>query len=244
MDRSQFLLLGLPIFLFFSDVINLFTVAPPRPPPPPPKPSRHHHHGPHSIYPFQEPKPQLQQQQQQPLQFPSQKSSGIGGLGNVGIGSTVNINFCASCSYRGTAMNMKKMLESEFPGITVILANYPPALPKRLLSKVVPVVQFGIIGIIMAGEQIFPRLGFAAPPPWYYSLRANKFGSVASTWLFGNFIQSFLQTSNAFEVYCNDELVFSKLMENRFPGEIELRDLIGKKLAHPGIVHGNGDVWS
>ncbi|KAG6745275.1 hypothetical protein POTOM_051924 [Populus tomentosa] len=134
--------------------------------------------------------------------------------------------------HRGTAVTMKNMLESEFPGIQVILANYPASLPKRLLSKVVPAVQFGVIGIILAGEQIFPRLGFAAPPPWYYSLRANRFGSIASTWLFGNFIQSFLQSSGAFEVFCNGELVFSKLMEHRFPGEIELRDVVGKRLAN------------
>ncbi|KAF2306394.1 hypothetical protein GH714_017483 [Hevea brasiliensis] len=114
-----------------------------------------------------------------------------GGVGNIGFGSTINIDFCASCSYRGTAVTMQNMLETQFPGINVILANYPPSFPKRLLSKVVPVFQFGIIGVIMAGEQIFPRLGFAVPPPWYYSLRANRFGSIASTWLFGNFIQSF-----------------------------------------------------
>lgn len=120
--------------------------------------------------------------------------------------------FYTSCG-RGTAITMKNMLESSFPGVEVILANYPPPLPKRLLSKVVPVVQFGIIGTIMAGEHIFPRLGMA-PPPWYYSLRANRFGSIASTWLFGNFIQSFLQSSGAFEVYCNGEMVrfFCKLI--------------------------------
>lgn len=102
---------------------------------------------------------------------------------------------------------MKNMLESQFPGITVVLANYPPPLPKRILSKLVPVVQFGVIGIIVGGEQIFPRLGFAAPPQWYYSLRANRFGSMASTWLLGNVLQSFLQSSGAFEVHCNGELV-------------------------------------
>ncbi|KAJ9185372.1 hypothetical protein P3X46_005014 [Hevea brasiliensis] len=236
MDRSQFLLLGLPIFLFFTDVVNLFTV------PPPPKSAQN------DLSSFRsKPNSVLHQQ---PLQFPIQKSSssaigGVGGgVGNIGFGSTINIDFCASCSYRGTAVTMQNMLETQFPGINVILANYPPSFPKRLLSKVVPVFQFGIIGVIMAGEQIFPRLGFAVPPPWYYSLRANRFGSIASTWLFGNFIQSFLQSSGAFEVYCNGELVFSKLTENRFPGEIELRDLVGKKLAHTRIVHGDGSVLS
>lgn len=132
---------------------------------------------------------------------------------------------------RGNAVTVKNMLESVFPGINVVLANYPPPLPKRVLSKIIPVVQTGIVVSIVAGDQIFPRLGFV-PPPWYYSLRANKFRSIASTWLFANFIQSFLQSSGAFEVYCNGELVFSKLKENRFPGEIELKDLVERRLAN------------
>jgi len=101
---------------------------------------------------------------------------------------------------------MKKMLEASFPGIDVILSNYPPTLPKRLLSKLVPVAQFGVIGIMMAGDHIFPRLGMP-PPQWYHSLRTNRFGAMATTWLIGNFAQSFLQSSGAFEVYCNNDLV-------------------------------------
>ncbi|KAL7173148.1 hypothetical protein ACSBR2_032589 [Camellia fascicularis] len=102
---------------------------------------------------------------------------------------------------------MKKMLETFFLGIDV-LANYPPLLAKRVLSKLVPAVQMGVIGIIMVGEQIFPMLGFMVPPPlYYYSLRANRFGSIATTWLLGNVLQNFLQSTRAFEVYLNDESV-------------------------------------
>ncbi|KAA8549421.1 hypothetical protein F0562_001106 [Nyssa sinensis] len=223
MDRVQFLLLGLPLFLLCTDLINLFSS------PPPPKPS-------HKLHKHQQPPVP-----QETLEFPTQKTGGNGG---IGVGSTVKIDFCSSCSYRGTAVTMEKMLETSFPGLDVILANYPPPLPKRLLSKMVPVVQMGVIGIVMAGEQIFPALGFVAPPPWYYSLRANKFGSIATTWLLGNVLQSFLQSSGAFEVYFNDELVFSKLKEGRFPGEIELKDLIGKKLANSRIRDNLGDMWS
>ncbi|KAL5994977.1 hypothetical protein ACLOJK_025034 [Asimina triloba] len=210
---------------------------------------------------------------------------------------------------RGTAVTMKKMLETSFPGVEVVLTNHPPRLPKRLLSKVVPAVQFGVIAIVMAGEHIFPRLGFIAPPPWYFSLRANRFGTIASTWLLGNVFQNFLQSSGAFEVYFDGELlstmllesrdhlviilthhlfeyqpevrrgslndrlyksglqmdsgkkkrkgwsifsgdagriiyIFSKLREHRFPGEIELRDLVSQKLATGRVVDGAGSVWS
>ncbi|XP_044504494.1 selT-like protein [Mangifera indica] len=220
MDRVHLLLLGLPLFILCSDLLNLFT------PPPPPPPSHlkpdHHHKPPLTPNP----------------EFPTPKA-----VRGLGYGSTVNINFCASCSYRGTAVTMKKMLDAQFPGIDVVLENYPPPMPKRLLAKVVPVVQFGVIGIIMAGEQIFPMMGIMTPPAWYYSLRANRFGSIASTWLLGNFLQSFLQSSGAFEVYCNDELVFSKLKEGRFPGEIELKDLVAKKLSTSIVMDGLGEVW-
>ncbi|CAK8574866.1 unnamed protein product [Lathyrus sativus] len=217
MDRTQILLVGLPIFLFFSDIINLFSSSPP------PKPSHHNHN--HPI-----PQPQ-QPQFQQPLDFPSQKPSEFG---PIGVGNTVSIDFCTSCSYKGTAVTVKNMLESLFPGINVVLANYPPPLPKRVISKVIPVLQTGIIIAITAGDQIFPRLG-VTPPQLYYSLRANKFRSIASIWLLANFVQSFLQSSGAFEVYCNGELVFSKLKENRFPGEFELKELIGKRIGNTHI---------
>lgn len=117
---------------------------------------------------------------------------------------------------RGSALTMKNMLGTAFPGINVILANHPPPLPRRLLSKLVPVFQVGIIGTIMAGEHIFSRLGITTPPPWYHSLKANRFGSIASTWILGNFIQSFLQSTGAFEVYCNGELVYT-LTSSKFP---------------------------
>lgn len=104
-------------------------------------------------------------------------------------------------------MTMKKMLETAFPGLDVVLANYPPPAPKRLLAKVVPVAQMGVIGMIVAGDRILPVIGIAQPPAWLNSLRANRFGSMASTWLLGNFLQSYLQSSGAFEVYCNGEQV-------------------------------------
>ncbi|KAG7559966.1 Selenoprotein Rdx-type [Arabidopsis thaliana x Arabidopsis arenosa] len=211
MEKTQLILLGLPIFLFCSDLLNLFT-------PPPPKSQ-------------QQSPPSISHPQRFPetLEFPSQKSSG------VGYGNIVEINFCVSCSYKGTAVTMKKMLETAFPGVDVVLANYPAPAPKRILAKVVPVAQMGVIGLIMGGEQIFPMIGIAQLPAWYHSLRANRFGSMASTWLVGNFLQSFLQSSGAFEVSSNGELVFSKLKEGRFPGEIELRDLISGTLTKPFV---------
>ncbi|KAM1354868.1 hypothetical protein ACFX13_029892 [Malus domestica] len=82
-------------------------------------------------------------------------------------------------------------------------------------------------------------LGITTPPAWYYSLRANRFGTIASTWLLGNALQSFLQGTGAFEVYL-DELVFSKLKEGRFPGET--KSAIVSKLGSSRIT--DSALWS
>ncbi|KAL9252990.1 SelT-like protein, partial [Drosera capensis] len=50
---------------------------------------------------------------------------------------------------------MNNMLENQFPGIHVVLANYPPSPPKRILAKVMPVVQIGAVALFVAGDQIF-----------------------------------------------------------------------------------------
>ncbi|KAK4396112.1 SelT-like protein [Sesamum angolense] len=152
----------------------------------------------------------------------------------IGSGNTVSIDFCSSCSYRGTAVTMKNMLENQFPGINVALANYPPPLPKRMLSKLVPIVQFGVIGIIVGGEQIFPRLGFAAPPNGTIPCGQIDLG----VW------QALGYSEISFSLSCRVQ-VFSKLKENRFPGEIELKDLVARRIASSRVVDGlHGGHWS
>ncbi|KAG0466354.1 hypothetical protein HPP92_017934 [Vanilla planifolia] len=242
MDRLQLLLLGFPLFLFCSDIVSLFS-------PPPPSPIKSNHPRHHQSYSQPQSVPQVPD-------FAATQGSLVQGSG---YGNVVEIKFCVSCSYSLNkhiywyvegmqwacvfAVNIKNMLETSFPGIEVMLSNYPPALPKRIAGKVVPVAQVGFIAIITAGEHIFPRLGMV-PPPWYYSLRANRFGAIASTWLLGNFLQSSLQSSGAFEVYCNGDLVFSKLKEQRFPGEIELRQLVGGRLPATAFGKNLDGVWS
>ncbi|BBH06283.1 SELT-like protein precursor [Prunus dulcis] len=236
MDRAQLVLVGLPIFLFCTDIFSLFT-------PKPPKTSTHYHvHDDEDPQPLDHPDPQHQQLLQEPLNSPpSRNLMALEQLAWEAPSTLISVHPVLT----GSAVTMKNMLGTAFPGINVILANHPPPLPRRLLSKLVPVFQVGIIGTIMAGEHIFSRLGITTPPPWYHSLKANRFGSIASTWILGNFIQSFLQSTGAFEVYCNGELVFSKLKERRFPSEIELRDLVGKKLGSSRTADGpGGGAWS
>ncbi|WZZ72735.1 hypothetical protein YC2023_084105 [Brassica napus] len=86
----------------------------------------------------------------------------------------------ASDSLRRRTTVTLKMLETEFPVFNVILKNYPPPAPESLLPKVAPVAQMGVTLLIVCGEHIFPMIRIFDPPAWYFSLRANRFGSLAS----------------------------------------------------------------
>jgi len=126
MDRAQLLLFGLPLFLFCSDLFSLFTP----PPPPPPHHHHHHHRPPHHHdhpphHQDHPPHHHHHHSQHVTIEFPaeviffvkipslslfqcpinvsllflfSQKTTSS--IANAGLGNTVNINFCTSCSYR------------------------------------------------------------------------------------------------------------------------------------------------
>ncbi|XP_057952909.1 selT-like protein isoform X1 [Malania oleifera] len=115
MDRAQLLLFGLPIFIFFSDLVSIFT-------PPQSLPPKSNHNHPHLHQ--QRPQPHLGVSQT--LNFPIQKASGFGG---IGVGNTININFWSSCSYRfilvvsydGTRRPLEKNKDLEDPSYNLII---------------------------------------------------------------------------------------------------------------------------
>ena len=129
MNRLRLLLVGLPIFLFSRDILNILS----------PKPTDHddHRNQQHHNRPSQfQPKSQ-QQIIPEPLPFPTQQGFfflfflltcleflcmdrillrllffffqkpivNIGG--NIGLGSTVNIAFCTSCSYKFNTLSLR-----------------------------------------------------------------------------------------------------------------------------------------
>ncbi|KAG2309855.1 hypothetical protein Bca52824_029603 [Brassica carinata] len=57
-----------------------------------------------------------------------------------------------SSKHKRTTVTLKKMLETAFPVLDVILKNYPPPALESLLPKVAPVAQMGITVLIVGGS--------------------------------------------------------------------------------------------
>ncbi|KAH7282570.1 hypothetical protein KP509_35G037100 [Ceratopteris richardii] len=210
---GHMLLIVLPLLVLASDIYSHF-LKPHAPPSSPP----HHHHVGHP-----------QKEGADHVIPPRPPSFGAAVADPTSLGGRFHISFCSSCSYKKTALETRTALMQFFPGTNVALSNYPPPLLKRLLIKAVPLVQVAGIAFVVAGDHIFPRLGYASPPHWYNSVvRSNRFGTAAGLWVIGNVLQNTLQSTGAFEVFYDGDLIFSKLKEGRFPADFELRELAAK----------------
>lgn len=79
-------------------------------------------------------------------------------------------------------------------------------LLQAFMSKIVMVAQYGTIGALLGGEQLFAALGMPVPE-LYQQYKDKKTGIVMGVWLLGNALQNQLISTGAFEVFYDGERV-------------------------------------
>nr|CAB3478755.1 unnamed protein product [Digitaria exilis] len=122
MDRVQLVLLGLPILLFCSDVVTLFAPLPPAAP----KPG---HQSRPATDAFQPGDPSA-------ADASAQAEPQVDGPGS---GTTVDLKFCASCSY--SELELKELIGSRIPDPQVeelIVSRMPDPQVEELIVSTIP----------------------------------------------------------------------------------------------------------
>ena len=126
-------------------------------------------------------------------------------------------------------VQVARFLEENFPELRGKISggNYPPPPFIELVSNLVSVIQMIALAWMVLGAQgLFKMLGIQQPPKWALQIEEN--GIQFSMLLFlilPQFVARFT-TTGAFEIYLNDETVFSKLSKGRFPEAEELVSLM------------------
>lgn len=118
---------------------------------------------------------------------------------------------------RGAYMQVTQMAERHFPGMQAVGSNYPVPDWKMALVRALQAVQYGLLAVCMFGDQIFQYLGVAPPQLYVQNVVPNRFGAVIGVWFVGNMLVNTLQSTGAFEVYFDGQLIFSKLQMGRMP---------------------------
>ena len=128
------------------------------------------------------------------------------------------VSFCASWGMKGNFMQLKRFLENQYPelqGGKVRGQTHPPTAMGELIGAVTQIVWFGGIALLLGGSQIFSMLNIKEPE-WYEWMKANTGTCFIGLFIMNNF-GSTMMTTGAFEVYLNDELIYSKLQTGRMP---------------------------
>jgi thioredoxin reductase-like selenoprotein T len=86
-----------------------------------------------------------------------------------------------------------------------------------VLGQLVGVVQICIIAVALASDRIAAALGLHIPQDWQTTLNDKRAAICMGAWFLGNTLRNGLLYTGAFEVYYDDQILFSRLATDRMP---------------------------
>lgn len=143
------------------------------------------------------------------------------------VDDQVRIMYCTACGYRQNFDQIKTHLVDAFPHLVdrVYGANYEVDSYKRMLAQFLTYAQTIAIPLLLFGEYVLPVWGanvliirWARENRLMVFFIAVAMGTIANS----------LTASGAFEIYFNDDLIFSKLKTGRWPTLQEVTETINE----------------
>lgn len=117
---------------------------------------------------------------------------------------------------------LKNFVEDKYPEFVgnVYGETYPPSAMNVLIAQLAGYVWMVGVVFLMGGSAIFQALGMRTPE-FVEELNKNKMPAFIFLFVMNSMANS-LTATGAFEIYINEELIFSKLQAGRFPNGEEL----------------------
>ena len=123
----------------------------------------------------------------------------------------LRIEFCQSWSHRGYFNQVKQHLESNFTNIFVEPSDYPLSPQRKMLSYIVSLIQIGGVILAFAGNKVKPYVGAVVPDTFMDWIEGNKLMFGMGCFLLGNILNNNISNTGAFEIYCNEKLIWSAI---------------------------------
>lgn len=124
-------------------------------------------------------------------------------------------------------VQVARFLEQTFPGqVDVQGAFYPPPPAIEFLSHIMSVIQLGaILWVVMGGEKLLRMVGYKnGMPRWFYTVQDNSFPIGVAIFLILPQILAKWTLSGAFEIFLDENQIWSKLEHGSFPTHHQLID--------------------
>ena len=133
----------------------------------------------------------------------------------------LRIEFCQSWSHRGYFNQVKQYLESNYTNIFVQPSDYPLSTKRKLLLYIVTFFQYGGVALAFAGQRIKPYVKGIIPENYLDCIEGNKLMFGMASFLTGNVLNTNINNAGAFEIYCNENLIWSAINNNKRVPNIE-----------------------
>ena len=126
----------------------------------------------------------------------------------------IKIQFCQSWSFVGYFQEVKQQLEYRYKDVQVIPEQYPLKNPRKLIYNLMIILEIIIIIIIALSDFIKPKIEQYVIPDLINLFNENKLAKIAMVFLMGQYIGQIISNAGAFEVFCDDKLIWSTIEHN------------------------------
>ena len=120
---------------------------------------------------------------------------------------------------------MANFLEQTYPELRGKIEgeNYPPPPIAELMSNILSALQlFALLYIFIGGQKILRLIGYRHIPAWYETVQNNTLQIGILLFLILPQVLAKWLITGAFEIYLDDNNIWSKIQTGRFPQMEEL----------------------
>uniref|UniRef100_A0A7S2V5G7 Selenoprotein T n=1 Tax=Fibrocapsa japonica TaxID=94617 RepID=A0A7S2V5G7_9STRA len=139
------------------------------------------------------------------------------------VAPQVIVKYCPQSNMKKNFEEMQQFLEYRYPQLVGSIhgQNYPLPFHIKVISKIGSSLHLLSLVFLMGGSFVFQKMGIPEPSwlDWAKNNRMQVFIGI-----FGiNYVTSNMAKTGAFEVFLDDDLIFSKLEMNKFPSVQDLQ---------------------
>lgn len=150
-------------------------------------------------------------------------------------GKKIHMTVCATNQFRVLAEETKKVLEQNFPEVPISFSPYQIPQGRLVAIQCLSFLQAFVFVTAIFGPSILKSLGAQQIPALVVMMNKNRVFTMFLAWMAVNTIRSSIKSTGAFEIYCDGQLVFSRLAEGELPA---LQDVVKgiRKILKTGTV--------
>jgi len=135
-------------------------------------------------------------------------------LRNADSITIVKIQFYQSSASFPYFHHIKEQLENKYSDINVISEQYPLQNPRKIIYYLMIGIEVIVIVLIAISSFIKPLLEKILGPDFYKIVNGNKLTTIGFVVIIGLFFTQIIYNTGAFEVYCEDKLIWSTIANN------------------------------